>query len=210
MTFTEIQEANKQINTMPITRKNKDTGEIITRQYAEVNERIKAFRFLYPNGSIETDLLSNADGVCIFRAIIKDDAGKVLGTGTAYEKESNGYINKTSYIENCETSAVGRALGMCGLGIDTSIASYEEVSNAIAQQEEPKTKPKNKDDKQAQALEEAKIKTTVIKYLNNNVSKDNIPKILAYYKVNSASELTLDNCNHYLDSLRKRGIKINE
>ena len=44
-------------------------------------------------------------------------------------------INKTSYIENCETSAVGRALGMCGIGIDTSIASYDEVATAIAQQE---------------------------------------------------------------------------
>ena len=36
-------------------------------------------------------------------------------------------INKTSYVENCETSAVGRALAMLGIGIDTSIASANEV-----------------------------------------------------------------------------------
>jgi hypothetical protein len=44
-------------------------------------------------------------------------------------------INKTSYIENCETSAWGRALGNLGYGIQTSIASAEEVEMAIAKQE---------------------------------------------------------------------------
>jgi hypothetical protein len=70
------------------------------------------------------------------KATVYDDEQKIIGTGIAQEKESSSYINKTSYIENCETSAVGRALGMCGFGIDTSIASYEEVTNAINNQEE--------------------------------------------------------------------------
>ena len=60
----------------------------------------------------------------------------VLGTGMAYEREGSSNINKTSYIENCETSAIGRALGMAGLGINTAVASSEEVQNAIKQQEE--------------------------------------------------------------------------
>jgi hypothetical protein len=60
--------------------------------------------------------------------------GVILGEGTAYEKERSSFINKTSYIENCETSAVGRALGFAGFGIDTSIASLEEVMNAQKQQ----------------------------------------------------------------------------
>ena len=63
----------------------------------------------------------------------------ILGTGTAYEKENSTFINKTSYIENCETSAIGRALAMCGIGIDTSIASKEEVENAIENQKKGKT-----------------------------------------------------------------------
>ena len=105
------------------------------KPYVEVNERIKAFRQLCPHGAIVTEMLSNADGVCVFRATIYDGDQNIIGTGTAYEKENSSNINKTSYIENCETSAVGRALGMCGFGIDTSIASAEEVSNAIAQQE---------------------------------------------------------------------------
>lgn len=109
--------------------------DIKGKEYAEVNQRIKAFRMCYPNGSIETEIISIESGVVIMRAIVKDNEGKILGTGTAYEKEASSFINKTSYIENCETSAVGRALGMCGFGIDVSVASAEEVQNAIANQE---------------------------------------------------------------------------
>lgn len=125
MTFEELQKANKTIVTVDVKGK----------QYAEVNQRIKAFRQLYPCGSIETEIHSCENGIVIMTATVRDDEGKILGTGTACEKESSSYINKTSYIENCETSAVGRALGMCGIGIDTSVASAEEVANAIKNQE---------------------------------------------------------------------------
>ncbi len=109
------------------------TTDIKGKEYAEVNQRIKVFRMLYPNGFIRTHLISNENGVCVMNAEVGID-DKVLATGTAYEKEDSSFINKTSYIENCETSAVGRALGMLGIGIDTSVASYEEVANAIENQ----------------------------------------------------------------------------
>ena len=124
ITFEQIQKANEQIKTTDIKGK----------EYAEVNQRIKAFRMCYPNGSISTEILSLADGIVTMRATIYNEEGQVLGTGTAQEKETSSFINKTSYIENCETSAVGRALGMCGFGIDTSVASFEEVQNAIHNQ----------------------------------------------------------------------------
>ena len=59
----------------------------------------------------------------------------MLATGLAFERQDASNLNKTSYIENCETSAIGRALGFIGLGSEKSIASAEEVSNAIATQE---------------------------------------------------------------------------
>lgn len=128
MTYKDIQNANASIKTTDIKGK----------EYAEVNQRIKAFRMVYPSGSIETIMLKNEmtdnGGIVTFKAIIKDEDGKTIGTGTAQEKETSSFINKTSYIENCETSAVGRALGFCGFGIDTSVASYEEVANAIENQ----------------------------------------------------------------------------
>ena len=121
MTFEELTKANRQIKTQNIKGK----------EYAEVNERIKAFRMLFPDGAIETEILDMHDGIVTMKATAKDADGRVLGTGTAQEKEGSTYINKTSYLENCETSAVGRALGMLGIGVDTSVASAEEVENAI-------------------------------------------------------------------------------
>ena len=135
ITFEDIQRANKTIETVDI--KGKD--------YAEVNQRIKAFRMLYPQGFICTDIISHEkhadmNAVCIIKATvgyINDENGErcILGTGIAYETEGSSFINKTSYIENCETSAVGRALGMCGFGIDCAIASAEETQNAQIQLE---------------------------------------------------------------------------
>lgn len=115
------------------------TTNIKGKEYVEVNTRILAFRKAYPEGSIVTDILSDRDGLVIMKASILID-GNVVATGHAFERESSSYINKTSHIENCETSAVGRALGMLGIGITTSIASAEEVANAINQQETPRKK----------------------------------------------------------------------
>lgn len=137
MKYEDLQRVNEEINTVDIKGK----------AYSEVAQRIKAFRKLYPEGTIETEMISNIDGVCIFKATIgyyqtivdgdKEIKTKhiTLATGTAYEKENSTFINKTSYIENCETSAVGRALGMLGIGISESVASAEEVVNAINNQE---------------------------------------------------------------------------
>lgn len=132
ITFDDIIFANQSIKTTDIKGK----------EYAEVNQRIKAFRMVYPTGFIRTKIYDyeKTDGDAIIT--MTADVGYVdengynvcLATGTAQEKESSSYINKTSFVENCETSAVGRALGMAGFGIDVSVASYEEVQNAIANQ----------------------------------------------------------------------------
>ena len=115
------------------------TTNIKGKEYAAVNGRINAFRRLYPQGFITTDILSMDAGVVVMKAtcgIYEEGQSVVLGTGMAYEREGSSNINKTSYIENCETSAVGRALGLAGFGINTAVASSEEVQNTIKQQEE--------------------------------------------------------------------------
>lgn len=132
MTYEELKRVNEEMTLLPL--KGKD--------YAEVNQRILAFRKLYPNGFIRTEILRLEDGVCVIRAEAGENTPEgivILGTGTAYEKEGSSFVNETSYIENAETSAVGRALGMLGLGIGTSVASAEEVQNAtLNQKSEPK------------------------------------------------------------------------
>jgi len=67
----------------------------------------------------------SADGVVLMQAVVKDESGRTIATGHALEKKDSTFINQTSYIENCETSAVGRALGILGIGVDTAIASAE-------------------------------------------------------------------------------------
>lgn len=141
MEYDDLKRVNEEIGITKLV--NDKTGKVIG-DYVEVNERIKAFRKLFPEGCIETKMLSNENGVCVFKAsvyarynesFINGKEFFLLGTGTAYEIEGSTFINRTSYIENCETSAVGRALAMCGIGIDKSIASAEEVENAVNNQE---------------------------------------------------------------------------
>lgn len=112
------------------------TVDIKGKPYIEVNERLKFFRTdkKYEGYSLESEVISLENGVITIKAIIKDANGVVKATGLAQEKESSSFINKTSFVENCETSAWGRALGNLGIGIDTSIASAEEMLNAIENQ----------------------------------------------------------------------------
>lgn len=186
MTFEELMKANAEIKTTDI--KGKD--------YAEVNQRIKAFRMLHPNGSIQTMIKSLENGICVMQAIVFDAEGKILGTGHAYEKEGSTFINKTSYIENCETSAVGRALGMVGIGIDTSVASYEEVSNAIAQQEEEKVK---------NTLIDKPKKTVLI----NTAKKKGVElvQIFERYGINSIDEMNMETWTKAMGVLNKMSDK---
>ena len=171
MRFEELQNANQAISTTNIKGK----------EYAEVNQRIKAFRMVFPDGCIRTELISNEDGVCVFKAEVytstENGVNTLLGTGHAYEKESSSFINKTSYIENCETSAVGRALGMCGFGIDTSICSADELNNALVNQEASKPITKGQV-KTIMALAEKK--------------ESDPSDICDYFKVNTLEELTAE------------------
>jgi len=114
------------------------TTNIRGKQYVEVNERIKFFRQEdeYKNWTISTEFTALDSEMCVCKCIIADVNQRVIATGHAHEERSASHINKTSYVENCETSAIGRALAMMGIGIDTSIASANEVTDAIAKQED--------------------------------------------------------------------------
>ena len=177
MTYGDLKKVNQEIKTTPI--KGKD--------YAEVNQRIEAFRKLFPMGSIVTDIVSLVDGVVVIKATVSDEEGKVLATGTAYEKEGNSNINRTSFIENCETSAVGRALGLLGIGINVSVASYEEVSNAILNQEQEAPKS------------EKKLTTNQVLTLRNICNNHKMPEenVFKLYGRASLAEMTQEDWGHF-------------
>lgn len=177
MTYEDLKKANEAIQTTDIKGK----------EYAEVNQRIKAFRMLFPEGTIETNIVSLENGTCIIKATVSNE-GKILGTGIAYEKEGSTFINKTSYIENCETSAVGRALGMCGLGIDCAVRSAEEELNAQIQQEA-----------------ESPITPVMLKAVRTSIEKNGYKeeKICEYFKLQKLEDMTVIQMRAFNDMVEK-------
>ena len=178
--YEDIKKANDAIKATDI--KGKD--------YAEVNQRIKAFRMVYPIGYIHTHFFDLKDGVCTMLAEVGyyENGNKVeLGTGTAQEKEGSTFINKTSYIENAETSAVGRALGMCGFGIDVSVASAEEVQNAMANQN---------------AKDERKATPKQVEYLASKYTGENLEKLLKANNITKIEDISISKASEIISKLR--------
>lgn len=129
MTYEDISKVNSEIDM--INMKGKD--------YAMVPERVTAFRKLFPEGFIVTEIVSNDGTTVLMKATAgyyrEDGTQAILGTGLAQEVRGKGLVNSTSHIENCETSAVGRALGFLGLGLNGGgICSAEELANAVVAQ----------------------------------------------------------------------------
>jgi hypothetical protein len=115
------------------------TTSIKGKDYVEVNTRLKYFRESgrYVGWCLTTEVIELTPDWTVLKAVIRDDKDRVVATGIAYEKAGSSPINKTSYVENCETSAWGRALGNLGIGIDKSVATFDEVSSAIKLQSNP-------------------------------------------------------------------------
>lgn len=131
-----------------IKMKKLKTVDIKGKKYVTVNERLKHFRETYKSYQLHTQVVHFApaqvvtmngkdakkDAEIMVKATIKDSNGITIAEGLAYEKESSSFINKTSFVENAETSAWGRALANFGIGIDENVATADEVANAISNQ----------------------------------------------------------------------------
>lgn len=104
--------------------------------YVQVNERVLVYREEHPLWTIKTDILSDDGKKVVMKSYILDENGRIIATGIAHEVLGIGVVNGTSHYENCETSAVGRALGFLGIGISKSICSKEEKNDAIAKEKE--------------------------------------------------------------------------
>jgi len=102
------------------------------KSYLTVAERINTFRESHADWGIDTDLVSHGELVVI-KAVISDEQGRQVGSGYAEELRGSTNINTTSALENCETSAIGRALASCGYGGE-QYASANEVTDAIINQ----------------------------------------------------------------------------
>jgi hypothetical protein len=156
-------------------------------EYVPVNERILEFWRVHPAWNIRTEIIESAPGTVRFQVSIVDDLGHLRATGHAEEKEGSSFINKLSYVENCETSAIGRALGVLGIGIDTSVASFEEVANQIANNPEPMTSG------QAQMIENLIHTSTLQEEVLTNIERQYL----------TFSKPRADECIEYLKNNQK-------
>lgn len=157
------------------------------KQYVMVKDRVAAFRQICPDGSITTEIISADNGSVIMKATVSDGE-RVLATGMAWEKENSTYINKTSYIENCETSCIGRALGFVGIGVDDSMASAEEVANAIMNQ-----------NKSSEKQPDEKVSNEVVTGLKIACEKRGVPEsyLSEKFGVKDFSEITVEQYTKY-------------
>lgn len=126
-----IKPMEKESKPVILKHKDKDTGKTIETEYFMVKDRIREFRKDHPEWPLITNLEKMEGGNVVFSAKISNDKGEILATGWAWESVSNGYINKFSAVENCETSSIGRALANLGYGTDGAYASYEEMQKAV-------------------------------------------------------------------------------
>ena len=147
------------------------TVDIKGKKYVTVAERIKYFRNTeqYKDYGIEINWIEVTETRAVAKAIIRDGNGVIKSEGTAMEEKDNksSMVNKTSHIENCETSAVGRALGFLGIGIDgAEVSSYEETLRAKKRQ--------------------------FIDSINNMIDDENIKEYEEKYKLNELGILPID------------------
>lgn len=108
------------------------------KEYITVNERLIFFRSQpqYKGWRISEDVVSLDEKEGLFKVTIINPDGFEMAVAHAQEYRDSSYINKTSFVENGFTSALGRALGYLGIGIDTAIASADEVQTAVKNQPE--------------------------------------------------------------------------
>jgi hypothetical protein len=136
------------------------------KKYVTVNERLKAFRTVaeYAGYSLVTIAHELTNDVCVMEAQIKNKDGVLIANGFAREvrTQAGSLVNATSYVENCETSAWGRALANFGIGIDENICSAQELLVALGMQQSKAAEPSPKTEQQKPTdttyIEQAKTK----------------------------------------------------
>lgn len=136
------------------------TINIRGKEYVTVNERLKEFRNNFKDYSLITEIVELGADYATVKASVIDDKGILRATGFAREVVAKSPINKYAFLENCETSAIGRALGNFGVGIDEAICTADELLVKLSQ-----------DDKSQEAEEFKKDATAEKRALTNAVKK---------------------------------------
>ena len=200
--FDSLQLAQQEMSSLD----DKSKVDIKGKLYVTVATRVEIFRKHFgERGAISTDVLHQDDHRVVVRAEIsihKPDSAKwVLATGHAEEYRGDGYINKTSAMENCETSAVGRALSAAGLSGGEYASSFE-VDNAINNKSKAASKKATPEAKKA-APEATKAEEDMLSEEDQVRLEKAIAEFLPIIADKSKAAKTLEEFDKYLLSKRE-------
>jgi hypothetical protein len=112
------------------------TINIKGKEYVTVNERLKEFRNNFKDYALVTEIIELGADFATVKASIYDDKGVLRATGFAREVVAKSPINKYAFLENCETSAIGRALGNFGIGIDEDVCTADELIQKLSHEDD--------------------------------------------------------------------------
>lgn len=117
------------------------------KEYVTVSERLKAFRDNFKDYALITEIIELGADFATIKASVIDNNGVLRATGFAREVVAKSPINKFAFLENAETSAIGRALGNFGIGIDTAVCTADELLMKLSQElvKAPAEKPAKKE-----------------------------------------------------------------
>jgi len=146
--YIQVHERVAELRRNPLYKTLTIETEIVEKNYSELTGDI----FKHKKDDNDNIISSTKVGVkvskvldsIIIKCVIRNKDGNVVSSGYAQEEKATGFVNETSFVENCETSAVGRALGFLGIGIKDSIASADELVVAISKQKKSTTQSKKK------------------------------------------------------------------
>jgi|TARA_R110002050_G_scaffold300479_1_gene470096 hypothetical protein len=146
--YIQVHERVAELRRNPLYKTLTIETEIVEKNYSELTGDI----FKHKKDDNDKIISSTKVGVkvskvldsIIIKCVIRNKDGNVVSSGYAQEEKATGFVNETSFVENCETSAVGRALGFLGIGIKDSIASADELVVAISKQKKSTTQSKKK------------------------------------------------------------------
>ena len=180
------------VSLMDKANSNLETMKIHDKDYVPVVERVKAFRRVYPTGSVMVDILEHDPqaGYVLMKATVGytevDGTFVELAHGHAIEKRDKSQINRDNYIENCETSCVGRAMANAGFGLKGDIASANEMLNV------------EKAKRDSYATKEQK------EYITRVLSSGLLEKFLAKQEIKSIDELSYAVAESEIERLSKK------
>lgn len=136
--YIQVHERVAELRRNPLYKTLTIETEIVEKNYSELTGDI------VKNDKVVGKKTTKVLDAIIIKCVIRNKDGNVVSSGYAQEEKATGFVNETSFVENCETSAVGRALGFLGIGIKDSIASADELVVAISKQKKSTTQSKKK------------------------------------------------------------------